>query len=118
LVKLLETANSSAAIIKALMKKRYSKIILFKKIECILTENSRRSLQLSTAQQIAFEGLKQVLFKRCFFIAWRYFERKTEIYIKLIQEYLQTGKQILYLLPEIALTTQLVGRLRTYFEIK
>jgi primosomal protein N' (replication factor Y) len=28
-------------------------------------------------------------------------ERKTEIYIKLIQEYLQTGKQILYLLPEI-----------------
>jgi primosomal protein N' (replication factor Y) len=39
------------------------------------------------------------------FIAWRYFERKTEIYIKLIQEYLQTGKQILYLLPEIALTT-------------
>jgi primosomal protein N' (replication factor Y) len=45
-------------------------------------------------------------------------ERKTEIYIKLIQEYLQTGKQILYLLPEIALTTQLVGRLRTYFEIK
>jgi primosomal protein N' (replication factor Y) len=61
------------------------------------------------------KGLKQVLFKRCLFIAWRYFERKTEIYIKLIQEYLQTGKQILYLLPEIALTTQLVGRLRTYF---
>jgi primosomal protein N' len=47
------------------------------------------------------------------FLAWRYFERKTEIYIKLIQEYLQTGKQILYLLPE--LLRQLVGRLRTYF---
>jgi primosomal protein N' (replication factor Y) len=41
--------------------------------------------------------------------------RSEKIYIKLIQEYLQTGKQILYLLPEIALTTQLVGRLRTYF---
>jgi primosomal protein N' (replication factor Y) len=40
---------------------------------------------------------------------------RAAIYIKLIQEYLQTGKQILYLLPEIALTTQLVGRLRTYF---
>jgi primosomal protein N' (replication factor Y) len=71
-------------------------------------------LQLSTAQQIAFEELKQVLFKRCFFIAWRYFERKTEIYIKLIQEYLQTGKQILYLLPSTFDDT-LVGRLRTYF---
>jgi primosomal protein N' (replication factor Y) len=40
---------------------------------------------------------------------------KTEIYIKLIEEYLVTGKQVLYLLPEIALTTQLVGRLRAYF---
>jgi primosomal protein N' (replication factor Y) len=40
---------------------------------------------------------------------------KTEIYIKLIEEYLITGKQVLYLLPEIALTTQLVGRLRAYF---
>jgi primosomal protein N' (replication factor Y) len=59
------------------------------------------------------KGLKQVLFKRCFFIAWRYFERKTEIYIKLIQEYLQTGKQILYLLPNCFNDT--VGRLRTYF---
>ncbi|MCX8482454.1 MAG: primosomal protein N', partial [Crocinitomicaceae bacterium] len=39
----------------------------------------------------------------------------TEIYIKLIEEQLATGKQVLYLLPEIALTTQLVGRLRTYF---
>jgi hypothetical protein len=46
------------------------KIILFKKIECILTENLEDQLQLSTAQQIAFEGLKQVLFKRCLFIAW------------------------------------------------
>ena len=40
---------------------------------------------------------------------------KTEIYIKLIEEYLEKGKQVLYLLPEIALTTQLVGRLRTHF---
>jgi primosomal protein N' (replication factor Y) len=40
---------------------------------------------------------------------------KTEIYIKLIEDCLTTGKQILYLLPEIALTTQLVGRLRDYF---
>lgn len=40
---------------------------------------------------------------------------KTEIYIKLIEEYIATGKQVLYLLPEIALTTQLVVRLTAYF---
>jgi primosomal protein N' (replication factor Y) len=43
---------------------------------------------------------------------------ENEIYIKLIEEYLITGKQVLYLLPEIALTTQLVGRLRAYLGIE
>jgi primosomal protein N' (replication factor Y) len=40
---------------------------------------------------------------------------KTEIYIKLIEETLKDGKQVLYLLPEIALTTQIINRLRKYF---
>ena len=40
---------------------------------------------------------------------------KTEIYVQLIQEQLDLGKQILFLLPEIALTTQLIQRLSTYF---
>ena len=40
---------------------------------------------------------------------------KTEIYIKLIDEVLKQGKQVLYLLPEIALTSQIVNRLRIYF---
>lgn len=40
---------------------------------------------------------------------------KTEVYCKLITSYLKQGKQILYLLPEIALTTQLINRLRHYF---
>lgn len=40
---------------------------------------------------------------------------KTEIYVHLIEEMLQQGKQVLYLLPEIALTAQLIGRLQKYF---
>jgi Primosomal protein N'' (replication factor Y) - superfamily II helicase len=40
---------------------------------------------------------------------------KTEIYIHLIQECLQKGKQVLYLLPEIALTTQITDRLKQVF---
>lgn len=40
---------------------------------------------------------------------------KTEIYIHLIREMIETGRQVLYLLPEIALTTQLIERLKRIF---
>jgi primosomal protein N' (replication factor Y) len=40
---------------------------------------------------------------------------KTEIYIHLIGEQLKLGKQVLYLLPEIALTTQIIRRLEKHF---
>tara|TARA_B100001758_G_C18416906_1_gene620848 strand:- start:4925 stop:7369 length:2445 start_codon:yes stop_codon:yes gene_type:complete len=40
---------------------------------------------------------------------------KTELYIKLIEKELEKGKQVLYLLPEIALTTQIINRLRKHF---
>ncbi len=40
---------------------------------------------------------------------------KTEIYIHLIEEALQRGEQVLYLLPEIALTTQITDRLKRVF---
>ncbi len=40
---------------------------------------------------------------------------KTEVYIHLIQQYIDKGKQVLYLLPEIALTTQITNRLRAVF---
>lgn len=40
---------------------------------------------------------------------------KTEVYVKLIAEYIKMDRQVLYLLPEIALTTQLIARLQSYF---
>jgi len=40
---------------------------------------------------------------------------KTEIYIQLIRKFLEEGKQVLYLLPEIALTTQIISRLQKQF---
>lgn len=40
---------------------------------------------------------------------------KTEVYVKLIEQAIAKGQQVLYLLPEIALTTQLIKRLQQYF---
>lgn len=40
---------------------------------------------------------------------------KTELYIRLIDNQLKKGKQVLYLLPEIALTTQIISRLKKHF---
>ncbi len=40
---------------------------------------------------------------------------KTEVYVKLIEDCINARKQALYLLPEIALTTQLITRLQDYF---
>lgn len=43
---------------------------------------------------------------------------KTEIYIRLIDKYLSLGKQVLYLLPEIVLTSQIIRRLQKVFGSK
>lgn len=43
---------------------------------------------------------------------------KTEVYIKLIEEQIKIGKQVLYLLPEIALTIQIITRLQQKFGSK
>ncbi len=40
---------------------------------------------------------------------------KTEVYIRVMEEVVRTGKQVLYLLPEIALTTQIITRLQKHF---
>lgn len=40
---------------------------------------------------------------------------KTQLYIRLIEQMIAQGRQVLYLLPEIALTTHIIERLRLYF---
>lgn len=40
---------------------------------------------------------------------------KTQIYVKVIEQYIRQGKQVLYMLPEIALTAQIIRRLQKHF---
>ena len=115
--KLIEVANSTSAVVKALIDKEIFEEYYIQVDRVNFSGKTKEEpLQLSQAQQIAFEAIKDnFIEKEVCLLHGVTSSGKTEIYIKLIKEYLTTGKQILYLLPEIALTTQLVGRLRDYF---
>nr|WP_315166213.1 primosomal protein N' [uncultured Flavobacterium sp.] len=115
--KLIETANSSSAIVKALIEKEIFEDYFIQEDRINFEGTAQEEhLQLSDAQKNAFDEIKESFNqKEVCLLHGVTSSGKTEIYIKLIEGYLETGKQVLYLLPEIALTTQLVGRLRTYF---
>ncbi|MBQ4484795.1 MAG: primosomal protein N' [Prevotella sp.] len=71
---------------------------------------------LSEPQQKAFEEIQsQFESKRVVLLNGVTSSGKTEIYIHLIQKALDEGRQVLYLLPEIALTVQMMERLRRVF---
>lgn len=79
-------------------------------------EPEKEAAKLSTSQEAAFVDLKsQFEEKQSVLLHGVTGSGKTEIYIQLIQEVLGSGSQVLLLLPEIALTTQIVSRLKKVF---
>ena len=71
---------------------------------------------LSEAQQVAFDQVKESFKTQDIVLLHGVTASgKTELYVKLIAESLAKGEQVLYMLPEIALTTQLISRLQKYF---
>jgi len=71
---------------------------------------------LSSAQQEAYNGILMAMMKkRVTLLHGVTSSGKTEIYIHLIQRALERKEQVLYLLPEIALTVQLMQRLQRVF---
>ncbi|KQX15510.1 primosomal protein N' [Flavobacterium sp. Root420] len=115
--KLIEVSNSTSTIVKTLIEKEiFEEYYLQHDRVSFDGKASEKELVLSDAQETAFNEIKNSLVeKEVCLLHGVTSSGKTEIYIKLIEEYLETGKQVLYLLPEIALTTQLVSRLRLHF---
>ena len=112
-----ESAETSLSIIKALIDKEiFAEYFLQTDRTDFLEGNLQKEIILSPVQDRAFEEIKQSFkTKNTTLLFGVTSSGKTEVYIQLIKEYLEKGRQVLYLLPEIALTTQLVSRLRKHF---
>lgn len=78
--------------------------------------DEKAEVVLSEPQQKAFDEIKnRQQEKQVILLQGITGSGKTEIYIKLIEEQLKQKKQSLFLLPEIALTAQIINRLKNYF---
>lgn len=115
---LMNESHSTSAIIKALIDKGF---LFTYELEVGRLNTSGEAhfdmiKPLSTAQQDAYNQiLLQMMGKKVVLLHGVTSSGKTEVYIHLIKQALDEHKQVLYLLPEIALTVQIMERLHKVF---
>ena len=109
-------ANVSPVTIKALIEKEIFEIYTLQTDRISFNNQTHALKNLSENQNIAFTEIKNTFNNQDVTLFHGITSSgKTEIYAHLIQEVINAGKQVLYLLPEIALTTQIIGRLQVFF---
>jgi primosomal protein N' (replication factor Y) (superfamily II helicase) len=109
-------ANVTAAVTLQLVKKGVFELYNKEKGRLLSDKEINGLKKLSESQQNAFNGIKERFTEKDTVLLFGVTSSgKTEIYAELIEEVISKGKQVLYLLPEIALTTQLTSRLKNYF---
>lgn len=109
-------SEASSATIKALVDKDILEYYLIQTDRISYDGNTNDLKELNQFQEQAFQEIKTSFnTKEVTLLHGITSSGKTEVYTKLIQETLDSGKQALFLLPEIALTTQIIVRLQHYF---
>lgn len=114
IVKMVDGADAA---IKGLVKKNVLELYESEVGRLTAFENENKVTQLNDIQQQTFDLINKQFNegKDVALLHGVTSSGKTEIYVKMIEEVLAEGKQVLYLLPEIALTTQIINRLKKYF---
>jgi primosomal protein N' (replication factor Y) len=114
---LLKKSNATAAQLKGLVEKGI--LITEKKATDRirgLPKDLNIDFTLSEAQQKALNEVENVFAeKQVCLLHGVTSSGKTQVYIHLIEQYIRQGKQVLYMLPEIALTAQVIRRLQKHF---
>ena len=114
---LLEEAKVSNAVLKSVVEKGILEIYYLQKDRVsfagseVLAKKTLNNIQNEALYQVQ----QQFQTKNTVLLQGVTASGKTEIYIELIDQYLKKGKQVLYLLPEIALTIHLINRLKKHF---
>ena len=115
-IQLQEKSGISNAVIKSLIDKDIFEYYFIQKDRINFKGTTSKIKELTEHQQEAYNTIKEISkTKQVTLLKGITSSGKTEIYVKLIKQLLDEGRQVLYLLPEIALTTQLIERLQHYF---
>lgn len=114
---IMEATGVGTSVVTSLIEKG-----VFRTEEKIVSRLGGEEVEVTSAfvfnekQQEAFERVKQEFREKDVVLLHGVTASgKTQLYIRLIEEVLQRGKNVLYLLPEIALTTQITDRLKLHF---
>ena len=113
---LMRASDASPVALGGLLKKNIL-VQQLRQIDRIVPQTATRDAHpLNNAQQTALDAIRQQWeTKDIVLLHGVTSSGKTELYIHLINEQLRNGRQVLYLVPEIALTTQLTQRLAAVF---
>ncbi|WP_060875154.1 replication restart helicase PriA [Myroides odoratus] len=113
---LIEEGESSQAIINALIEKGVFESYYLNHDRVVFNDATSEVIQLTDDQSKAlWEIEQQFTAKEVVLLHGVTASGKTEVYIKLIEKFLTQEGQVLFLLPEVGISAQLVQRLTAYF---